>query len=412
MARLVAEEGLDLDVATGGELHVALHAGFPAERIVFHGNNKSTAELRARARRRRRPDRRRLVRRARPARGARRRRAAPRRRARARHARASRRTPTSTSRPAPKTRSSGSASRTATRSRAVRRVVDGGALRFAGLHCHIGSQVFRLDSFARAVDKMVGLVRDDRERDRRDRRRAEPRRRSRRALPRRATTAPTIAQYARARAATSSRKALADAGVRSRPALMVEPGRSIAAPAGLTLYTVGTIKEIAGRAHLRRGRRRHERQPAARSPTARATRRSSRPARRAPRPLGRDGRGQALRAGRHARARRAAARRRRGGRHARDAGHRRVRALDGVQLQQGRCARRWCSCATARPASSCAARTHDDLVRLDVADPLEWPDRSERRVVTQWTTDWCGSAFSGAATSARRSSACSTRTPT
>src|SRR5204862_2543746 len=47
MARLVAEEGLDLDVATGGELHVALHAGFPAERIVFHGNNKSSDELRA-----------------------------------------------------------------------------------------------------------------------------------------------------------------------------------------------------------------------------------------------------------------------------------------------------------------------------------------------------------------------------
>ena len=40
--------GLDLDVATGGELHVALHAGFPPERIVFHGNNKSAAELRSR----------------------------------------------------------------------------------------------------------------------------------------------------------------------------------------------------------------------------------------------------------------------------------------------------------------------------------------------------------------------------
>ena len=46
MARLVAEEGLGLDVATGGELHVALHAGFPADRITFHGNNKSDAELR------------------------------------------------------------------------------------------------------------------------------------------------------------------------------------------------------------------------------------------------------------------------------------------------------------------------------------------------------------------------------
>jgi diaminopimelate decarboxylase len=47
MARIVAEEGLHLDVATGGELHVAHVAGFPPDRIVFHGNNKSDAELRA-----------------------------------------------------------------------------------------------------------------------------------------------------------------------------------------------------------------------------------------------------------------------------------------------------------------------------------------------------------------------------
>src|SRR5207249_4666774 len=45
MVRLVADEGLHLDVATGGELHIALSAGFPAARIVFHGNNKSDEEL-------------------------------------------------------------------------------------------------------------------------------------------------------------------------------------------------------------------------------------------------------------------------------------------------------------------------------------------------------------------------------
>ncbi len=47
LARWVAEEGLGLDVATGGELEVALRAGFPASRIVVHGNNKSVAELAA-----------------------------------------------------------------------------------------------------------------------------------------------------------------------------------------------------------------------------------------------------------------------------------------------------------------------------------------------------------------------------
>ena len=45
IARWVEEEGLALDVATGGELAVALHAGFPAERIALHGNNKSIDEL-------------------------------------------------------------------------------------------------------------------------------------------------------------------------------------------------------------------------------------------------------------------------------------------------------------------------------------------------------------------------------
>jgi len=47
VARWVAEEGLCLDVASGGELAVALHAGFPAERIALHGNNKSVDELTA-----------------------------------------------------------------------------------------------------------------------------------------------------------------------------------------------------------------------------------------------------------------------------------------------------------------------------------------------------------------------------
>lgn len=47
MAQLAHEEGMDLDVATGGELYVALEAGVPSERLVFHGNNKSIRELSA-----------------------------------------------------------------------------------------------------------------------------------------------------------------------------------------------------------------------------------------------------------------------------------------------------------------------------------------------------------------------------
>lgn len=44
---LFAEEGLWCDVASGGELHLALNAGFAPARIVLHGNAKSEAELRA-----------------------------------------------------------------------------------------------------------------------------------------------------------------------------------------------------------------------------------------------------------------------------------------------------------------------------------------------------------------------------
>jgi diaminopimelate decarboxylase len=243
MARLVHEEGLHLDVASGGELYVARAAGFPPDRIVFHGNNKSTAELRS-----------------------------------ALEAGVGRiavdsadelerlETLVKAGLPAPRVHirvtpgveahtheyiETGNADSkfgfgldSGEALAAVRRVVGRGVLRFAGVHCHIGSQVFRLDSFERAVDKMVGLVR---------------------AIEVEVgapveelglggglgvrylshDTAPTIEQYAIA-VHEAVAKALADAGVRSRPQLLTEPGRSIVAPAGITLYTVGTIKAIAG----------------------------------------------------------------------------------------------------------------------------------------------------------------------
>ena len=46
MARLAHDEGLMLDVATGGELFAVRHAGVPGDRCVLHGNNKSLEELR------------------------------------------------------------------------------------------------------------------------------------------------------------------------------------------------------------------------------------------------------------------------------------------------------------------------------------------------------------------------------
>ncbi len=46
IVRWIDDEGLSLDVCTGGELAVARRAGFPGSRIGLHGNNKSTAEIR------------------------------------------------------------------------------------------------------------------------------------------------------------------------------------------------------------------------------------------------------------------------------------------------------------------------------------------------------------------------------
>ena len=45
ISRIVAQEGLMIDVASAGELFTALRADVPADRVIFHGNNKSHEEL-------------------------------------------------------------------------------------------------------------------------------------------------------------------------------------------------------------------------------------------------------------------------------------------------------------------------------------------------------------------------------
>src|SRR4029078_5172906 len=107
---------------------------------------------------------------------------------------------------------------------AVQRVVGHGRLRFAGIHCHIGSQVFRLDSFQRAIEKMVGLVRamevegggsvDELNLGGGLGVRYESE-----------DAPPTIEEYATL-VRESVGNALADAGVASRPSLPTAPGHS------------------------------------------------------------------------------------------------------------------------------------------------------------------------------------------
>ncbi|HUF85657.1 MAG TPA: diaminopimelate decarboxylase, partial [Acidimicrobiia bacterium] len=243
MARLVHEEGLHLDVATGGELHVGLRSGFPAARMILHGNNKSEDELtaaldagvgrvvvdsfdeldRLEALARDRAVTPRVLVRVTPGVEA--------------HTHVFIETGTEESK-------FGFTVTEGVALAAASRVATSPVLDLAGLHAHIGSQIYVLESYRRAVEIVVGLaveieattghaveelnlggglgvryLLDDPERD--------------------------VAEYAKA-----LRGALDDActaaRVTAKPRLMVEPGRSIVAQSALTLFRVGTVKEIPG----------------------------------------------------------------------------------------------------------------------------------------------------------------------
>lgn len=231
MARLAHEEGMHIDVATGGELHVALAAGVPADRLVLHGNNKSTDELRA-------------------ARAA----GVGRivvdsfdeiERLASLHAEDGlvpkvliRATPGVEAHTHEFVRTGqvdskfgfGVASGDA--AAAVARAADSPAMELLGVHMHIGSQVFVADFFHQAVEVVAPWVREL-------------------GLPElsiggglgvayiEAEEAPTIADWG-----TAVVDACRDAGIHAR--VLAEPGRSIVAQAAVTLYTVGTVKEVPG----------------------------------------------------------------------------------------------------------------------------------------------------------------------
>lgn len=245
VARWVAEEGLSLDVATGGELAVALHADFPAERITVHGNNKSVDELSAAVK------------------------------AGVGHivldseieierleaiAGAAgvvqdvlvRVTPgveahthefIST---AHEDQKFGLSLASGAALAAVRKVFATDNLRLVGLHCHVGSQIFDVAGFEIAARRVIGLLRD------------------------------VVAEFGVEKTAQMTvidlggglgisylpaddpppMKELADklkaiieaesaaVGLSTRT-LVVEPGRAIAGPGTITLYEVGTVKDVA-----------------------------------------------------------------------------------------------------------------------------------------------------------------------
>jgi diaminopimelate decarboxylase len=245
MAKLVRDEGLHVDVATGGELYVAERGGFPAARIIMHGNNKSDAELRDALA------------------------VGVGRvvvdsfdeldRIEAIVAETGARSPAVLVRVTPGVEAHthdyiatgandskfGFAVSTGAAREAALRVAKSDSMELVGFHCHIGSQILLLESFRVAahvvaeltaeVSRAIGIpigelnlggglgvayTTDD--------------------IP-----APTIAEFA-ALVRDAAATACAAAGLDPAPQVTVEAGRSIAGPAGMTLYTVGTMKEIPG----------------------------------------------------------------------------------------------------------------------------------------------------------------------
>ena len=252
IARWIDQEGLALDVCSGGELAVALHAGFPPERIALHGNNKSTTELTAAVK------------------------------AGVGHVVLDSMTEIerldtiagdagvvqdvlirvtvgveahthefiST---AHEDQKFGLSLASGAAIAAVRRVFETENLRLVGLHSHIGSQIFDVAGFELAAHRVIGLLRD------------------------------VVAEFGVEKTAQISTvdlggglgiSYLADddpppveelaaklaAIVRSEsaavglpaPRLVVEPGRAIAGPGTVTLYEVGTVKDVAVTAHAYR----------------------------------------------------------------------------------------------------------------------------------------------------------------
>jgi len=231
MARLAHEEGLQLDVATGGELFLARRAGVPGNRLVLHGNNKSDAELamavdegvgrividsfdeldRLEALHSATGVVPRVLLRVTPGVEV--------------HTHEFIATGQDDSK-------FGFTVKGGLADSAVRRASASTAVDLVGLHAHIGSQVFDVEPFARAIDVLAAF--------------AAPY-----DLPELSVggglgvpyvegeSAPTIGEWADA-----IHKACVQAGVTSE--VTAEPGRAIVAAAAITLYRVGTIKDLPG----------------------------------------------------------------------------------------------------------------------------------------------------------------------
>ncbi len=238
--RIVADEGLCLDVSGGGELALALATGFPAERIFMHGNNKTPRELREAISAgvgRIVIDSRIELRRISEIAGE----------LGVEQAIYLRITPGVEAdthqyiRTGCEDSKFGFTMREDFAFRCVKDVLATPNVRLAGLHCHIGSQIFALHSYPEAVEVMVGLMaRIEQEYGIRI---GELDVGGGLGVAYTADDRPaSIDQFAET-VTSAVHEACTRHGV-AEPRLLAEPGRSLVANAGVTLYTVGIIKTL------------------------------------------------------------------------------------------------------------------------------------------------------------------------
>lgn len=242
MARLVEEEGLYLDVVSGGELYTALRAGFAMDRAYFHGNNKTPEEIElaldSRVGRfvvdnsyelellndlaRRRKMKAKILLRVTPGIEA--------------HTHDYVKTGQIDSK-------FGVAIETGQAMATVQHALKLRHIEFKGIHCHVGSQIFDLDPFEGAANVMMDFARRIHEET--DVTIEEFNLGGGLGVHYTLADDPPTIREMTARLAGAVRRA-AEAAGRPLPVLLIEPGRSIAGEAGTTLYTVGSIKEIPG----------------------------------------------------------------------------------------------------------------------------------------------------------------------
>lgn len=242
MCRIIKEEGLGIDVVSGGELYTALSVDFPPEKIVFHGNNKTADEIKMALESGvgrivvdnltelrtiekmanelgKKPG---VMIRIKPGIDA--------------HTHNFIRTGQIDSK-------FGFALETGEAFEAVREVLEQKNVTLKGVHCHIGSQIFEIEPFKAAAEVMLGFI-------------AKVKNELSYEIKELNLGGGFGIRYLKdddaklyktfmEQVSVTVKETCAGLGL-NIPFIMIEPGRSIVGPAGTTLYTVGAVKTIPG----------------------------------------------------------------------------------------------------------------------------------------------------------------------